>query len=106
VTATELRLYGDGAIDWACLGRFDSGSVFCQLLDAERGGTFSFSIHDLVETHRQYLPETNVLETTLVTATGRVRMLDRFAMRRDGREHPSASSYGRSNVWRDASPWQ
>ena len=31
----------DGAIDWCCLPRFDSGSVFAAILDHERGGTWS-----------------------------------------------------------------
>src|ERR687887_297450 len=31
----------DGAIDWCCLPRFDSGSVFAAVLDPERGGTWS-----------------------------------------------------------------
>ena len=30
----------NGAIDWCCLPRFDSGSVFAALLDPERGGTW------------------------------------------------------------------
>ena len=29
----------DGAIDWCCLPRFDSGSVFAAILDTERGGS-------------------------------------------------------------------
>ena len=60
----------DGSIDWLCLTRFDSGGVFCRMLDAERGGAFRIVAHDLIETRRRYLPDTNVLETTLVTRTG------------------------------------
>lgn len=27
----------DGAIDWACVTRFDQGGFFCRLLDARKG---------------------------------------------------------------------
>jgi alpha,alpha-trehalase len=50
------------AIEWLCLPRFDSPSVFGRLLDADRGGTFRF----LVGGHEpsgvlSYVPNTNVL---------------------------------------------
>ena len=31
-----------GAMEWLCMPRFDSPSLFARLLDAERGGVFRF----------------------------------------------------------------
>ncbi|HUB07465.1 MAG TPA: glycoside hydrolase family 15 protein [Myxococcales bacterium] len=78
----------DGAIDWACLARFDAGSVFGRLLDPDRGGTFWIRARQEIHRARRYLPDTNVLETTLTTRSGRARLLDCFTMRRGGRRHP------------------
>ena len=60
----------DGAIDWLCVPRFDSPSVFGSLLD--RGaGSFAFSPFGIQHaTARVYEPGTNTLETTWRTPTG------------------------------------
>ena len=58
----------DGAIDWCCLPRFDSGSVFAALLDPERGGTWSVRPEGEWTSTQRYLPRTNILETTFRTA--------------------------------------
>lgn len=77
-----------GSIDWACLQRFDAGSVFGRLLDVEKGGTFALRPSRLRKVSRRYLPRTNVLETTMVTETGAARIFDCFTMRSGGRRHP------------------
>jgi GH15 family glucan-1,4-alpha-glucosidase len=75
----------DGAIDWCCLPRFDSGSVFAAVLDPERGGTWS--VRPAVEwtSTQRYLPRTNILETTFRTAGGVVVVTDFMPVDEDGR---------------------
>ncbi len=64
----------DGSIDWCCIPRFDSPSVFGALLDARKGGFFRISplIDSSVKCGRKqlYLPETNILITRFLTAEG------------------------------------
>ena len=66
----------DGSIDWCCMPRIDSPSVFAAILDDERGGSFQIAPLGLYESTQRYLPETNILETTFVTATGVVTLTD------------------------------
>jgi GH15 family glucan-1,4-alpha-glucosidase len=52
------------AIEWLCLPRFDSPSVFARLLDAQRGGTFRLLYGDReVRGQLRYVTNTNVLST-------------------------------------------
>ena len=70
----------DGAVDWLCVPRFDSPSVFGTLLD--RGaGTFRvgpFGIN--VPTARIYEPGTNTVNTTWSTPTGWLMVRDALTM--------------------------
>jgi alpha,alpha-trehalase len=60
----------DGAIDWLCVPRFDSPSIFGTLLDRE-AGSFRFAPFGInVPSNRIYEPGTNVLNTTWHTPTG------------------------------------
>jgi alpha,alpha-trehalase len=60
----------DGAIDWLCVPRFDSPSIFGTLLDRE-AGSFRFGPFGInVPSNRIYEPGTNVLSTTWHTPTG------------------------------------
>jgi GH15 family glucan-1,4-alpha-glucosidase len=70
----------DGAIDWLCVPRFDSPSVFGTLLDRGAGafrlGPFGIN----VPLARTYEPGTNVLATTWHTPTGWVVVRDALIM--------------------------
>ena len=61
----------DGSVDWLCLPRFDSPSVFGALLDDRRGGRFVIGVRGNGPTSSQlYLPDTNVLLTRHRSAEG------------------------------------
>ena len=65
----------DGTIDWLCLPAFDSPSVFCSILDDEKGGYFA--LRPVVYTHSyQLLPDTNVLLTRFFSPEGLAETLD------------------------------
>jgi GH15 family glucan-1,4-alpha-glucosidase len=66
----------DGSIEWACFPRFDSPSVFCKVLDADRGGEFAIRGVDVVSCERAYVTDTNVLVTTFRCANGVVEITD------------------------------
>jgi len=69
-----------GAIEWMCLPRPDSPSVFTALLD-RAGGTFRVAPFGVaVPAARRYLPGTLVLETTWQTPTGWLIVRDALIM--------------------------
>ncbi len=90
----------DGSVEWLCLPRPDSPSVFGTLLD--RGaGSFRFSPgNTLVPQHRRYVPGTMVLETTWQTPTGWMTVHDLLVVgpvQHDSRRadyHRAPSDYG------------
>ena len=66
----------DGGVDWLCVPRFDSPSVFGSLLD-RAAGTFRFGPFGInVPTQRVYEAGTNVLVTTWKTPSGWVVVKD------------------------------
>jgi GH15 family glucan-1,4-alpha-glucosidase len=75
----------DGGIDWCCLPRFDSGSVFAALLDPDRGGTWAIRPAVPWTSTQRYLPRTNILETTFTTGEGVVSVTDFMPVGEDGR---------------------
>jgi GH15 family glucan-1,4-alpha-glucosidase len=66
----------DGNVEWLCLPRVDSPSVFGSLLDRHAGG-FRLGPVDLsVPADRRYVPGTMVLETSWGTPTGWIIVRD------------------------------
>ena len=90
----------DGSVEWLCLPRPDSPSVFGALLD-RAAGKFRFGpTSTQVPQHRRYVPGTMVLETTWQTPTGWMTVHDLLAMgpvRHDGRRpdyHRAPADFG------------
>src|SRR5262249_27022181 len=62
----------DGSVDWLCLPRFDSPSVFGAILDAEKGGRFRIVPAEAgaVRQKQYYWPDTNILITRFLHPDG------------------------------------
>lgn len=66
----------DGTIDWCCLPRFDSPSVFGSLLDDEKGGFCRLAAMGDNKLRQMYLPDSNVLLTRFLNPDGVGEVLD------------------------------
>ena len=74
---TAALVATDGTVDWMCLPRFDSPSVFASLLDQRRGGRFALAPTGGKHTTRQmYLPGTAILVTRFLSEAGVVEVVD------------------------------
>jgi GH15 family glucan-1,4-alpha-glucosidase len=71
----------DGSLDFLCLPRFDSPTVFAALLDTDTGGRFRVRPVGSFRSARTYVPNTNVLETTYTTAGGACVLRDLMPVR-------------------------
>lgn len=70
----------DGGLDYMCWPHFDSPSVFCRILDKDKGGHFSISptSDDLTTTKQHYLPSSNILQTRYLKDDGVMNLVDFF----------------------------
>lgn len=66
----------DGSIDWWCVPHMDSPPLFDRLLDPASGGFFAVTPREPFQVERRYRPDSNVLETLYITASGRVRLTE------------------------------
>lgn len=75
----------DGSIDWLCLPRYDSMSMFGALLGTEDHGRWLLAPDDsTARCRRQYAGDTMILVTRWTTATGEVEVIDAMPLG-DGR---------------------
>ncbi|TPX49937.1 hypothetical protein SeMB42_g01475 [Synchytrium endobioticum] len=98
---TAALVSNDGSIDFLCLPRFDSPSIFARLLDIDKGGHFSINPilpdehHDQngvyqrpLTRKQQYQLATNILQTRFLFDFGVLQVTD-FMHKHDSRRHPT-----------------
>jgi GH15 family glucan-1,4-alpha-glucosidase len=66
----------DASIDWCCLPKFDSASVFAKLLDDDIGGSFGFIVDESYTTNQFYLENTAILITRFSSGTDVFEVID------------------------------
>jgi GH15 family glucan-1,4-alpha-glucosidase len=76
----------DGSVDWLCMPRFDSPSVFGRLL-GDAAGHWTLRVADAHTVTRRYLDRTMVLETTYEAATGSAVVVEALALGEGNRGH-------------------
>lgn len=86
---TAALVGSDGSIDWCCLPRFDSPSVFAAILDDRKGGRFRIGPVKEDRCKQMYLPDTNVLVTRFLSEDGVGEVVD-FMPWRTGPNSPQA----------------
>jgi len=93
---TTALVAPNGNVEWMCLPRMDSPSVFGAILDRDAGG-FRFGPADvMVPAARRYLPGTMVLETSWATPTGWIIVRDVLLIGPWHHEHDHSDTYRRA----------
>ena len=79
----------NGSVDWFCAPNFDSPSVFGSILDHEKGGYFQITPPlSPPPVHKQfYWPESNVLITRFLAASGVAEVIDFMPVSTPGHPH-------------------
>jgi GH15 family glucan-1,4-alpha-glucosidase len=93
---TTALVAPSGNVEWLCVPRMDSPSVFGALLDRDAGG-FRFGPAEVtVPAARRYLPGTMVLETTWGTGSGWIIVRDVLLIGPWHHEHGHSHSHRRA----------
>lgn len=88
---TAALVSREGSIDWLCLPRFDSPSLFARILDLEQGGFWAIQPTTQFESQHQYVDATNVLKTVFTCDQGKIQLLDFMEVTESHQiQHPDA----------------
>ena len=104
---TTLLLSCKTLIFWNHRPNFDSPSIFCRLLDKDKGGFFSIQPPESITytTKQQYLPSRNILQTRFLHADGVVEIIDFFPRPKDSNQvmkrTPKQTSYREGLIVQD-----
>ncbi|HEY1508775.1 MAG TPA: glycoside hydrolase family 15 protein [Solirubrobacteraceae bacterium] len=92
----------DGSIEWMCIPRFDSPSLFGALLDRKAGSFRVGPYGTVVPLSCRYLPGTMVLETTWMTPSGWIVVCDGLTIGQWHDEHADEMTHTRPPTDTDA----
>jgi GH15 family glucan-1,4-alpha-glucosidase len=99
---TTALIAPNGNVEWLCLPRMDSPSVFGSILDRDAGG-FRVGPADVrVPAARRYIPGTMVLETSWETRTGWLIVRDALSIGPWRHERERSNTHRRSPTDHDA----
>jgi GH15 family glucan-1,4-alpha-glucosidase len=76
--STAALVKSDSSIDWMCMPKFDSPSIFAKILDNGKGGFFKVEPEGQFNVSQAYIADTNVLETRFVGEGWEFRLMDYF----------------------------
>ncbi|MGP0053497.1 MAG: glycoside hydrolase family 15 protein [Solirubrobacteraceae bacterium] len=99
---TTALVAPNGNVEWMCLPRMDSPSVFGALLDRDAGGCRLGPANVAVPAGRRYIPGTMVLETSWETRTGWLIVRDALSIGPWHHEDVRSRSHRRSPTDREA----
>ncbi len=80
-TLSAALIGTDGSVDWLCLPRFDSSSVFAAILDRRKGGHFRLWAERAEVGQHRYDGYTNILVTNFRTPRGILEVIDFMPVR-------------------------
>jgi GH15 family glucan-1,4-alpha-glucosidase len=91
---TSALVSNKGSIDWLCLPDFDSDSIFCKILDQDKGGYFSISPVGNYLSSQIYKENTNILKTDFFNYAGRVLLTDFMPISRETEHNRAIAEFG------------